>query len=475
VEMGTRLGSLPHYNLNSANSFIGNSMHDLNTVDGTSTPQIDGISDVDRDAVTGDSLENDDDSSSAGCVHQSYGSSLQLQGMGGVEPEHLQLENTEPPRSPYGVLTINDVIPIESARARFLQLILDYFLRPRVIEVPDSPESSYNSPNGKDKQKKRKSREAQYEGDARFVLPLAYVANLYETLVNEVNIRLATLDGIREKTMGVALEAAGGLYRRLVKKFPRKGAYTFRRREMASALEARTKFPELVTREEKRVRFVVVHGLEILEQPTMSIEDAEWFKRLTGRHEAAISERDYKFYSARHKYRRTPQNALSTVTGMPAYPNAENSSTLGAPPGLRSPYTNDVLNLTSRSPPQHQIQHQPQHQLHCLPHQPQHQQLHQSQHQSLHQSQQAPHLSHPSHGQHCTHTSHLDDMPHAQHTSPVPQHMPRNLQPPPGLNVGGRMLVLPTSPPKYCDQCGSPYLRETSKFCSECGAKRIGT
>lgn len=100
---------------------------------------------------------------------------------------------------------------------------------------------------------------------------------------------------------------------------------------MASALEARTKFPELVTREEKRVRFVVVHGLEIVEQPNMPIEDAEWFKRLTGRHEAAISERDYKFYSARHKYRRTPQNTLSTVTGMPAYPNADNSPELGAP------------------------------------------------------------------------------------------------------------------------------------------------
>ncbi|XP_057855433.2 uncharacterized protein At2g02148 [Cryptomeria japonica] len=477
--MGSRLGPVHsphpcHYNLNTGAFIQNSSLHDLNTVtvEGGRNTDLDSISDVDRDAVTADSLDNDDDDdNSADCVHQSYGSSLQLQGVGGVEPEHsLSLENEEPPRSPYGVLTINDVIPIESARARFLQLILDYFLRSRVIQVPDSPESAYGSPNGKDKQKKRKSRESQVEGDPRYVLPLAYVANLYETLVSEVNMRLATLDGIREKSMGVALEAAGGLYRRLVKKFPRKGPCTFKRREMASALEARTKFPELVTREEKRVRFVVVHGLELVEQPDMTLEDADWYKRLTGRHEATICERDYKFYSARHKYRRT-QNSVSSVSGLTAFPNSENSSTISGP-GLRSTYTNDVLNLTSRSPPQPQMQHQPQ-PLQCIPHQVQHQQLHQSQHQSLH-TQQTAHLSHPSHAQHCIHTSHLDDMSHVQHTSLAPQHMSRSMQPSSGLNVGNKILVLPTGPAKYCDQCGSPYLRESSKFCSECGAKRIG-
>lgn len=70
---------------------------------------------------------------------------------------------------------------------------------------------------------KRKSREIHYEGDATYVLPLMYVANMYETLVNEVNVRLSSLNGMREKTIGVALEAAGGLYRKLAKKFPRKG------------------------------------------------------------------------------------------------------------------------------------------------------------------------------------------------------------------------------------------------------------
>ena len=103
-----------------------------------------------------------------------------------------------------------------------MQIIVDHFIDDHVIEVADS-EADYNGQSGQDKLNKRKSREVQYEGDPRFVLPLMYVANMYETLVNEVNIRLASLNGIREKTIGVALEAAGGLYRRLAKKFPKKG------------------------------------------------------------------------------------------------------------------------------------------------------------------------------------------------------------------------------------------------------------
>ena len=99
---------------------------------------------------------------------------------------------------------------------------MDHFIGEHVIEVADS-ESDYNGQSGQDKLNKRKTRELQYEGDPRFVLPLMYVANMYETLVHDVNIRLASLNGIREKTIGVALEAAGGLYRRLAKKFPKKG------------------------------------------------------------------------------------------------------------------------------------------------------------------------------------------------------------------------------------------------------------
>lgn len=115
-----------------------------------------------------------------------------------------------------------DVSPIESVRARFLQIVVDHFIDDHVIEVTDS-EADYAAQSEQDKLNKRKTREAQYEGDPNFALPLMYIANMYESLVNDVNIRLASLNGIREKTIGVALEAAGGLYRRLAKKFPKKG------------------------------------------------------------------------------------------------------------------------------------------------------------------------------------------------------------------------------------------------------------
>lgn len=52
----------------------------------------------------------------------------------------------------------------------------------------------------------------------------------------------------------------------------------YRRRELATSLETRTRFPELVTHGgEKRVRFVVVNGLDIVEKPDdIPVEDAEW-------------------------------------------------------------------------------------------------------------------------------------------------------------------------------------------------------
>lgn len=52
----------------------------------------------------------------------------------------------------------------------------------------------------------------------------------------------------------------------------------YRRRELATSLETRSRFPELVTHEEKRVRFVVVNGLDIVEKPdALPVEDAEWW------------------------------------------------------------------------------------------------------------------------------------------------------------------------------------------------------
>lgn len=115
-----------------------------------------------------------------------------------------------------------DISPIETARARFLDMIVDHFINPHLIEVSDT-EADYSAQSVQDKLNKRISREIRYEGDSRLILPLMYVANMYETLVNEVNLRLSSLNGMREKTIGVALEAAGGLYRKLAKKFPRKG------------------------------------------------------------------------------------------------------------------------------------------------------------------------------------------------------------------------------------------------------------
>lgn len=55
------------------------------------------------------------------------------------------------------------------------------------------------------------------------------------------------------------------------------GTCIFKRRELATSFETRSRFPELVIQEEKRVRFVVVNGLSIVEKPnSMHIEDAEW-------------------------------------------------------------------------------------------------------------------------------------------------------------------------------------------------------
>ncbi|XP_020525338.1 uncharacterized protein At2g02148 isoform X2 [Amborella trichopoda] len=382
-------------------------------------------------------------------------SSLPLHGVGGVQDDQAPLESSESSRPPYDIFSLEDILPIETARARFLQFIADHFLQEHVIEVPDCSNVDYTTQSGQDNINKRKSRGTQYEGDPRFVLPLMYVANLYETLVNDVNLRLASVNGVREKTMGVALEAAGGLYRRLAKKFPKKGPYTFRRRELATSVETRSRFPELVIQEEKRVRFVVVNGLEIVEKPNNILpEDADWFRRMTGRHEVAISARDYKFYSPRHKYRRLSQHSVSNIPGLSAFPSAEGSLALVTVTGARNPVNEPQSQ--QQSPVKHLPILSPQSQLH----------------QPMHQSQHTSHLSHLGHThQCCTNSSHSSETSHAHHSpTTMPQHM-CCIQP----HSGSRLNVLPTSPAKFCDECGAMYLRETSKFCSECGVKRLGT
>lgn len=55
----------------------------------------------------------------------------------------------------------------------------------------------------------------------------------------------------------------------------------YKRRELATSFETRSRFPELVIQEKKRVRFVVVNGLAIVERPTsMHIDDIEWYMRI---------------------------------------------------------------------------------------------------------------------------------------------------------------------------------------------------
>ncbi|GLT96746.1 hypothetical protein SLE2022_143490 [Rubroshorea leprosula] len=453
--MGARV-PVPHYNLRSANSFIGNSLHDLNTVESRSA-EMDAIGDVDREAVDTDSLDQDHDSTAVDCMHESYRNSLPLHS--GVEEDRSSLDNIEPSRRAYNILTIEDISPIEAARARFLQIIVDYFINHHIIEVVDH-EADYSAQTGQDKLNKRKTRDIHYEGDPMFALPLMYVANMYETLVSDVNMRIASLNGFREKTIGVALEAAGGLYRRLAKKFPKKGSCIYKRRELATSLETRSRFPELVIQEEKRVRFVVVNGLDIVEKPNnMPIDDAEWFKRLTGRSEVAISAQDYKFYTARHKYRRAASNTMSHIPGLPAFSGTDNSSPMATTHGFRSV-----------SEPQNPQQSPSKHHLSPLSHQPQFHPIHQNHHQSIHQNHHAAHF--PQNHQ-CGPASHLPDIAHSHQSSTISQHM-ACLQPLTGTHSGQRLHVMPTSPAKFCDECGAMYLRETSKFCSECGVKRLG-
>ncbi|RLN13415.1 hypothetical protein C2845_PM09G24830 [Panicum miliaceum] len=269
--------------------------------------------DVDPEVITDDDDDRREDSlvaadsSSVDCMHGSYSSSLSLQGVR-VDDEQSALDNSSRPSSPFDILTPQDILPIEMARSRFLDLIVDYFISEHVVEMVEC--SGLECSQVDDKSSKRKQQGVRYEGDPRLALPLMYIANLYETLVSDVNVRLASLIGFREKTIGLALEASGGLYRKLTQRFPKKGPCSFKRRELATLHATRTKFPELVIQEEKRVRFVVLNGLAIIERPDNMRKDAEWFKRLTGRSEVAISSRDYKFYSPHHKFRRSPQAAF---------------------------------------------------------------------------------------------------------------------------------------------------------------------
>ncbi|KAK3018218.1 hypothetical protein RJ639_002752 [Escallonia herrerae] len=442
--MDTRV-PVQHYNLRSANPYLGSSLHDLNTVDDDRPGDIDGIGS--HDVVTDDSLDNGDESD---CLHESYRSSLPLHGVD-VEEDHSNLENNCSSGGPYSFLSIEDVSPVETARSRFLDIIVDHFINSHVTEVQDF-EADFTAHSAQDKLSKRKSREIRCEGDVRFILPLMYVANMYETLANEVNVRLSSMNGMREKTISVALEAAGGLYRKLARKFPRKGSCIFKRRELATSLETRSRFPELVIQEEKRVRFVVVNGTVYHAER----KDSTMFKKLTGRNEVAVSARDYKFYAPRHKYRRVASNSVSNIPDLPTFPGSNNTSPMATSQSYRTFNEAQNQQQTPLKQNSHTVSHQSEFHL-----------LQQSHHQPVNQSQHAVHFSQ---NHQCGPPSHLPEIAHSQQSSTISQHM-ACLQP--LGHVGGRVHVLPTSPAKFCDDCGAPFLRETSKFCSECGVKRF--
>ncbi|VFQ66463.1 unnamed protein product [Cuscuta campestris] len=218
--MGTRV-PVPHYDLRpAAASYIDSSVHDINAAEGLGGESHD-VDPGGGDAKE-DSLHNDEeDSATVDCLHDSFQNSLPLH-IVTVEDNQSSVSNSGSSSGSYNIVTIDDVSPIESARARFLDIIVDHFISSHVIEVFNT-ESDCVLQSSQDKVSKRKLGEIQREGDPRHVLPLMYVANMYETLVAEVNLRLSSLSGMREKNIGVALEAAGGLYRKLAKKFPRNG------------------------------------------------------------------------------------------------------------------------------------------------------------------------------------------------------------------------------------------------------------
>lgn len=157
--MGSRL-PVQHY----SNSFIPTSLHDLNTVDSRPS-EIDAV-----DAT--DALDHHDhdhpDSTTVECLHESYRNSLPIHGVGAEEEDRSSLDNADSSRGAFSILTIEDVSPIESARARFLQIIVDNFIKDHVIEVVDNESPvEYNAQSGQEKLNKRKTGDIQYEGDPR--------------------------------------------------------------------------------------------------------------------------------------------------------------------------------------------------------------------------------------------------------------------------------------------------------------------
>ncbi|KAL3688933.1 hypothetical protein R1sor_015242 [Riccia sorocarpa] len=126
--------------------------------------------------------------------------------------------------------------------------------------------------------KRMRTRDWQYEGDPNFLLPLTFVANLYETLLHEVNQRLATLEGFHKKTMGVALEAAWGFVQAPCKAISKvRRSHDFQEERNGLGFGSTNKVPPGCYGDVKRLRFVVVHGLKLVERPNLPPADSEWW------------------------------------------------------------------------------------------------------------------------------------------------------------------------------------------------------
>ncbi|GKB20327.1 putative zinc finger CCCH domain-containing protein 17-like protein [Tanacetum coccineum] len=144
-------------------------------------------------------------------------------------------------------------------------------------------------------------------GDEDYILPMMHVVNMYETQVIEAYNRIhSSFSDMRGDSIGLPLESTGGLFKEFLKRFPKDGAYRFRRRELIGCYRGMQKFPELFEHHiSNRERFNVTCGLEITEKPVVKCKyDALWFRRLTGRSDVVVYPTDYKFYSLRRKGKR---------------------------------------------------------------------------------------------------------------------------------------------------------------------------
>ncbi|KAL6970108.1 hypothetical protein U1Q18_029813 [Sarracenia purpurea var. burkii] len=70
------------------------------------------------------------------------------------------------------------------------------------------------------------------------------------------------------------------------------------------------------------------------------------------RSEVAVSARDFKFYSPRHKYRRVAPNSVPSIPSLPTFPGSDNSSPMATGQGYSSvneDFAQTILKVVSSS------------------------------------------------------------------------------------------------------------------------------